>query len=634
MNITPHASDFDRPTHIIVWGTSQTGWMQTQLLKWHWNSKVIATWSKETTYNFWAGKDKSEIKDNLWLPLKDKATIESAIHWIPSQWKESLGERSEDGYSALHYEKIREKSLWISDVAGDILVFWKPIDITLHAMSMSGVSKTYPKEVSDALLQVGAEIASVFYISYEDGASSKNPNGSHVYYPVREIKQQMEQSALESCQDAKIIDLITFDSPSAKKLGFTFLGIVGDFVNFMQSHENHPLTEKFRETVQKFLEKDYLRIQKLFSLYPLRGELKGEQKSMKQMAEEGTLNSMIANAAKEINFARFSRISGIITELYLLLAMNDMNQNRETILKQSGTRVLLDWERISKQDMENISGDIDTIYQKLEGKTKQEDMSEFPQNWLYREVSEQEGEKNYTFDMKYIDFLKHHFGIHPYFLSLEMVKQSWLVQKDEYISEWNANSMLYTGNDLTIRRDGDTVRIINTENGREVFCEFEIKKISDMKKPEASGKSYPIPTLDEAIDTQAFPHSAKWSQTFSKGIPTKFETIEFSQSSALIEHLGFQIGVFLNSLSTNSQRLDEFKENFPAMKNFDIRQLQWKFARVVTVYQDSDLDSILSRGIVPTVSITKAAFKPGFLPISLEVHHAWEMIGKYEFRLN
>lgn len=605
MNTMPERDVFEVPTDIIVWASSQTWQKQEKLLREkEWN--VISTGSRSTEYNFWVGNQ--IIRDATSLPLKDKASI---IAWI-------------NGDS--------EKN-WIEDVTRDILTFWKPVDITLHAMSMSGMSHTYPQDVTSALIEANAKISSVLYISYEDAYRSDNTWWSHVFYPVREVKQNMEESALNACKDAKIVDLITFDSPSAKALGFTFLGIVWDFVNFLEAHPKNSITQKFSAVVKDFLWGDYQGIMDLFNQYPIRWELSEGQQSMKQMAKEGTLNAMISTATKNINFAKFSRISWVITDLYLLLAMNDLNENRSDILNASWDRVLLDWERISKQDIIPLGNKIDELFDDLVWITSPESTPIWQANGLYREVTTGLDVREYEFDINNIDFLSNHFGILPLFMMHDMVKNSGLLWKNEYIKIGKPKSMTYSYNNISIVKFGNKISLINTDNPRELFCEFTIWNDSQQEIPESETNGFTIPESEKQknIDPSCFPHSINWGRTFLNTIPNEFNGISFNRSSALIEHLWFQIANLLLN-NPNGECINSVKQTFKRMDNFDASQIWWKFSKAATLYQNPDLDTILWTGLIPTIRIVKASFGMWKLNIILEsLDDNNKIIAKHQF---
>lgn len=590
-------NDFEKNNHIIVWWTSQTWSIQWELLD-LWENNIISTWSANTTDNLRGEK----ITTPIWLKLGNE-----------NQIKEGIGK--------------------ITDILWDTLVFWEESDLTLHAMSMRWMSHTYPQELVKALEDTNIHVASALYISYEDGFSDKNRNWSHVFYPVRKIKQDMEFSVLSACENAKIIDLITFDSPSAKPIGFTFLGVVGDFINFMEKNEDNPLTKEFKPLILKFLGDDYANIIKLFSKYPLRGELWKWQESMKYMAEQGTLNAMISTTAKNINFAKFSRISGVISDLYLLLAMNDMNLNRKEILSSSWERVLLDWERISWTDTSGITSKIKTIHENLEKMTSDTPVKGIKKNTLFQEMEEWKNYKKYEYDVTHLNFLSHHMGINPYFLAKEMIIKSQLVEKTEFIKVWKPKSKLYTWNKLIIQRDGDKVYMRNPEKLSEVFCEVTLWLKNDMEEPEISEEFFSIPDSEreKTVDESSFPHSLEWGKAFLHTIPSSFQWVSFSKTSALTEHLGFQIANLLVN-NPNQKHVNKLNDLFPKFKKFDPINIQWIFMWEQTLYQDTDMEKKLRDEFTPKVHITSAAVWGGSLHITIEVFDDEnKLIWKYKY---
>jgi hypothetical protein len=80
------------------------------------------------------------------------------------------------------------------------------------------MSVQYPETIIRELKTHNHKVHALL-ISFHDAASEENPEGSHAYYPVRNIKHDMEQSLLTSSADRKkVVDLEIFDSPSSKVL--------------------------------------------------------------------------------------------------------------------------------------------------------------------------------------------------------------------------------------------------------------------------------------------------------------------------------------------------------------------------------------------------------------------------------
>ena len=635
MNAMPEKDVFEIPTHFIVGGTSQTGREQTGGLM-HWPFNVIATWSREVLLNqlSYIGGNTSGILTNLdiGLPLKNKNSIHDSIVWKAAEleikyWKRRKTNQWDQYWTRdISVQRKTEWQIWIADEVGHVLTFGQPVDLTLHAMAMSGMSTKYPQEVVRALEESNAEVWSVLYISYEAWYWRGRPGWSHVYYPVRKTKDQMEASALAACRNAKIVDLITFDSPSAKKLWFTFLWIVGDFIMFIEKYPENDISNMFQDTLKDFLWEDYQWIQDLFAAYPLRWSLSEWQESMKKMWDDGTLNTMISKAAKKLNFAKFSRISGDITNIYLWMAMRYMNIHRESILKENGKRVLLDWERITEGNFRTVFGDINIAHELLEEKIAPVENSQTPE-WVIQNTVFQtwktkddiDGRISYSFDPSKLDFLGNHFGIIPYFLMTEMVQNSWLMQKGEFIKLWKPSSMLYSWNTIVLTREWDSIKIINDENPKEIFCDFSIARTDTMGNSEPTEKWFIIPQTEKekAIDEWSFPHSLKWWTAFRWWIPSEFEWVSFSKKSALIEHLWFQVANLLLN-EPNSVYIDQVKGLFSRMSSFDPCQISGKFGKVTTEYESPELEEALNWWLIPTVKITQAAFSMGNLNISLE----------------
>jgi len=591
------ADSTETSTQMIVWWTSQTWSMQKDIL----DENIDSISTGRASVDYTSLGQRANIP--VWLWLKDKQQIQ-------------------EGVRDLHE-------------TGEVFS-WKALDLTLHAMSMRLMSETYPQELVSALEDIKAQVNSVIYISYEDGHSPENPQGSHVFYPVRSIKQNMEASALKSLENAKIVDLITFDSPSAKVLGFTFLGIVGDFINFLESHQdsNHFIVSIFRPILKKFLGKDYDEIIELFQQYPIRWQLWEWQQSMKQMALDGELNAMISSSAKKINFAKFSRISWVITELYLTLAMNDLNENRKEILSSQWDRVLLDWNRISDQPY-SWWEKLLSIQSKLEELTGTQSVEGFRKNTLYIEVTWGKNYKKYEFDISQLDFLSHHMGILPLFIEKEMLYNSWYIWNDEYIKTLKPKSKVYTYNTITIKREGDKILLVNTDNNREVFCECTVSQKSDMKTPqdiEDEDEIFPIPKSenDKEIDESSFPHSVSWGTTFVQKIPHIFEGVGFSRRSALTEHIGFRsANLLLNN--PNEEYISELKRIFPRVSKFDPKKIQGVFAWEEIIYERNNIEKLLSELQTPEIEIVWMQFGGNKLFVTTQLlDNDGSIIGKYK----
>jgi len=627
---------FERPTHIVVGGTAKTWLKQSEWLREAWVN-LVSTWSWATTYNFWAWDDVVIVDDTTWLPLNNKWVIDSSISGTHARhittYKKKVWSNQYQNKLEVDSEEHIPWNLWIGDVAADILTFGQPVHLTCHAMAMTKISDKYPEEVTQALQATNAQVADIIYISYEAWFDpEKNPNGVHVYYPARDMKDKMEQSTLEALGKAKIVDLITFDSPSAKALGFTFLWIVWDFINFMEEKPDNKITKKFQWLMKEFLWNDYQGIINMFAQYPIRWELWEWQKSMRNMAENGEYFSMISGQTKKIDFAKFSRISGVITDLYLYLAMNDLNTNREDILNSSSDRVLMDWDRITSQDYVSIEEKVDMYFKQLSDVTDPSLTPEWPRNWLYVEVWGSENSKDHDFDIANLKFLRHHFGVLPLFMMSDMVKTSWLLGTWEYLKLAKPKSSVYAYNKVQIVREWNNVIVRNTDDPKEVFCHYTVWGRSSMQRPMRDESGYVIPDSEreKPVDLESFPHSVPYGDMFLRTIPTELEWIEFSRSSAFVEHLAFQAAnFFLNN--PNPQHISKIQEKFSKMKTFDRTQLQWKFSKVEVIYEDPDIEE-KTKDTIPSPSIVKAGFAAGKLVMTIEaIDSKGEVIGKYLF---
>ena len=215
-------------------------------------------------------------------------------------------------------------------------------NFSFHAMNIWKMINDYPEvfikeflekiweldtNVQKSILEKNYELNALL-ISFHWEYSEENPNGSHTSYWAREKKKELEMSLLNSdASKTKIIDLEIFDSPSSKKLGFTYLWVVGQFIEFIENF----IDNETNNNLETFLWEDYFKLIELFSKYPLSWKLMEWQISMKDMSES-ELKALMNNTTSDINWAKLSYISGIISELYLEYSMKYLRENKKKFL--------------------------------------------------------------------------------------------------------------------------------------------------------------------------------------------------------------------------------------------------------------------------------------------------------------
>jgi len=565
---------FNNPQHLIVGWTSQTWGAQVWLFPE--GTNVISTGSRGVTSG-------EEVLD-IGLPLKNQKWIEAAVSRI-------------------------------LDFYWDVLVFWKPVNLTLHAMSMTGMSKNYPQEVADALKKYWVEVRSILFISYEWD--------SHVFYPVRETKAQMEESALEACEDAKIIDLLTFDSKSAKALGLTFLGVVWDFVAFLERSGS----AEMKPFLQTYLRNSYQGIQSIFQELPIRWPLGEGQKSMKVLGKNWELNPYINRYAKGMNFALFSRISGEITKLYLSAAMKYMNTHRTEILEDTSQRVLLDWGKIS-----SVEGFDDMMAEcmeaiKAQDAKAQDCLTPENQNDIFIKMSSETDEYTYTFNPKHIDTIWQHFGIIPLVVSEDIVLRSWLMGSNEFISTSTPSSMIFTGNDISLHRDGDVITLYNSHNPSEVFVIFNIATKVWWEEPSLLGW-HRLERSNKAVQVGTFPHALTWSEKHLGAIQGEINWMTIDSRASIKEHVGFRVAdAIINT--PDPELLTQLQERFKWFVNFQNdtgKKMQWKFTKITTKYEADTIPS----DITPEIVITNLKFWGIRITVNVEVVHEGALLWVYK----
>ncbi|MFK7779975.1 MAG: hypothetical protein QM490_02410 [Candidatus Gracilibacteria bacterium] len=603
---------------IVIGANSQTGEVQFEdnLA----NGKPTIGTSRKESYNF---SDGVYTKTDTGLSLDDKNKMVNCINDIV-----------------------------IGETGKDVLITPKKIDITFHAMSMDrGFNSNYPKDFMNSLSEVISD--------YRDGLVQKTTailisydhEGTNTYYPAAPKKKEVEGSFLDSFSDEKkIVDLEIFDSPSSKRLGLTFLGVVGNFINFLESLENDPSFKNIQKQIQDFLGDDYNCLIKLFKKYPLKGELNEGQLSQKELQENGELDFLINKTASDIDFAKLSYISGIISELYLELAMTILDHNRDEILNDSGNtgntnRFSLDWETIGEAMKNNLRGKglfnekdgiyvktleelLKTLTEKLEKKldpkideNKVTNLVYIEDGYNYEVSTLEDGKKqiaytrDYIFNINHLDTIKNHFGIIPLFMKLNLITNSGILNKGESIKSIREMSMIFTGSDIVLMREGNRIKIVNRDNPREVFSEIEVNdKLYSLENPSVDGLKIENDE-DNDFNDEEIKHREEWYKDFTNSIPKSIGKIPvLNPSSAIIEYIGFQL---YDGLFRNQENAEKTKGMFKGAKRCDFTSLKGIFGKVETTYISPIFRSLVEEDRSPIVRITNLAYLRG--PISTEV---------------
>jgi hypothetical protein len=251
----------------------------------------------------------------------------------------------------------------------------------------------------------------------------------------------MEQSLLTSSADRKkVVDLEIFDSPSSKVLWLTFLWVVWQFIEFIEWNKDHSITKLVQQKLKNFLWKDYDILLDFLSKYPLSGVLKEWQQSMKKLWEEWTLQSILNQLASDINFAKLSYISGVISDLYLELSMLYLKNNKDSILDTQWERILLSWERIKDTyNNEEHSSYLDAESKdSLVSRLEIRDLSRNKRtSWVF--VIDSISEDGNTLELQFnptkenFDIIWNnekwgHFGVIPLFMVEWLIYDLWLLQ--------------------------------------------------------------------------------------------------------------------------------------------------------------------------------------------------------------
>ncbi len=533
-------------------------------------------------------------------------------------------ERVEPGLTLKDQNSITD---WVARIISGVDSY-EDLCVTMHAMSMSGVDHNYPTlliealrnqldttslvdsgEVKDTIKQIDA-----LFISFHNAASEENPDWSHAYYPVRDIKKNMETSLLTSdANRKKIIDLEIFDSPSSKALGFTFLWVVGQFLQFIESNPNHAIAKNIRESFEKFLWKgevekevdwkiqrvmdgwDYERLEAFLTTFPLSWKLREGQFSMKELWESWNLEYTLNQFSSQINFAKLSYISWVISDIYLTLAMYYLSENKDDILNRDGDRVLLNWDTIAGiyETKDFMTMEIDNLLVWLKNRFEfAASDSEVEMNWVFEVIERWDNSVKYSFynsqenfDTIWTNEVWGHFWVIPMFMENGLVYKSGLLKDDEYIAETKAPSMMFTWDDVLLERGDDNIVLRNANNKGEVFANMKIVSYKGQKdKPEAWWIE--LPTDYNEYVTSWVPHGAWWFEELWQDIlPDTPFGLDIDIRTTIVEAIGVRLAksYFVNPKQENMESLSQA---FPKLKDFS--GLKWIFWKVTTEYMTPD----------------------------------------------
>jgi len=629
MNAMHDRVQFERPTKVVIGESSQTWNRESNAIDWDTVNKV-GTWSRYIKKTIWW----KTVQLPVWLKLNNAAIIE-----------ESLSGTTTDDWVPV---------FWINDFIWELLRNSKSLDFTMHAMAVGNIEHRYTLNVIEVIKKMQEEhewivdISSLFYISYEKQFDEEShTTGSNVFYPVRWKKEDWENAALEAHPNAKIIDLITFDSPSAKAVGLTFLWIVWDLIIFIENSENTAF-DSLRSILQEYLWEDYEGIQELFNILPIRGKLKEGQLSMSELWEQWQLGQYLNTFSKKINFAKLSYISGIISSMYLDIAMKYMTEHREELSADSSRRILLDWDRISQLDgLWNI---LDNYNSLLWERSEKQDKT-----WIIGNQSEIFLEQwdygcntsvSYLFNRDHIDTIEEHFWIVPLVVLEDVVRSSPLFDgKSEKIRLSNPTTSLYTWNDIVLTRVTKSanwkefIEVRNKDNLGELFWEFQITE-KDTAKTSSSTWLYTVPLANpEDTDQWTYPHSIWWSQRHTEAVQSNIGWRKHNERSIIKEHLWFRLAsLILDKKGTKVNA--ELKNRFSKFQKFDIdsHKLTGKFGKVDTLYEHPHLNSLIKNQRAPNIWIKELIYRPWkFLDnlfVTIEVtDDQWNVIGEYKISI-
>lgn len=536
--------------NVIVWTNSQTGKALKNVLSQSPDSIILWT-SRQSSELIWS--EWTEIK-NIWLELSSSKSASSISTWVEA-YKEVFKNKTE-------------------------------IILHLHAMTMQGIDENYPENIVTEIQKVSNAVIKVFYISYEDGYDADtNPNWSCVSYNARQVKQNLEASVKRiHAYWSTIIDLIVFDSPSAKVLGPTHVGVVWDFFSY--------ITQRFWKTLlpqqwTEFITQAIAQLDVFLAQYPLRWPLKDWQQSMKDLEAKWEFQTVINSWTKQgkLNFWNQSFLSWKISEIYLLYAMKYLTKN-ETQILQSSKRVLLDWntilETISDQEIIEL---VESIWTHIQEKI--ELWKKHIWNQFYK-IGD-----TYFINPLYVINFNEHMGIWAMMFQHDLLLKDGIISNDEDIISVKSSVKMYAWEELQIVRTGNNITISNARNSREVFSEAVVWKRTEMKVP--TRKKWLLvdrnsletsKTLSDLLPN--IPHREWWAQQFLNGIPESINGVNIDPRSAILENIGFKVWAMMK---TQQQTIIDV---FPTVTTDDLNALKWMFWSIKILYLSSDYEEIIT----------------------------------------
>lgn len=129
-------------------------------------------------------------------------------------------------------------------------------------------------------------------------------------------------------------------------------------------------------------------------------------------------------------------------------------------------------------------------------------------------------------------------------LQHQLVLESGVLNKGEYISSIKCPSQMYAGEELKIERSEDSITVSSARNPREVFTEIKVanrsSRYESISKPKHILDRTLVEddaTLRELVDQNKTPHREKWIRHFLKGIPVSIDKLQLPISSSIIEFL-------------------------------------------------------------------------------------------------
>lgn len=344
---------------------------------------------------------------------------------------------------------------------------------------------------------------------------------------------------------------------------------------------------------------------------------------MKALAAEWKFQPVVNHWTKQIDFAKLSYISPIISRLYLDLVWEYINREQEALHGKSG-RLLLSWDEITKNiGAAELSKRFWNVVQELDNHFQEDDTSE-----IYSEISSSFDTVTYRYNPKFLHVVDDHFWIIPLMLQEDVVLKSWLLRDSEFIKTRDATSQIYTGDKIKVQRKENTITLANAENPREIFCTMTVGTAEDIKVSETLWHSLPKEDLqdDGIIDTiaQNAPHRPQWIRTYLNGVIRTYNWANISPEATVLENIGFRLGNLI------IRHKDFIKQNFgvPAEK---LQNFQGKFLEISTLKPIEELDEILANGEALDVQITSLQKSPIRMTITVNIVRNNRIIWAYKF---